>query len=149
MNLHLGNVRNLEPESVVILGSDLVLLTGPGLAAPEEGAVRAARVAGFQASGRLASAPLLFAEPLHLARAALGLALLLIVPGLLAGRWFGVRGLPALLGVVPALSLAMNVSFGLILLAVLRRPLDPATAWATVGLATMAGGVLFWLARRR
>ena len=149
MNLHLGNVRNLEPESVVILGSDLVLLTGPGLAAAEEGAVRAARVAGFQASGRLASAPPLFAEPLHLARAALGLALLLVVPGLLAGRWFGVRGLPAALGVVPALSLVMNVSSGLILLAVLRRPLDPATAWATVGLATMIGGVLFWLARRR
>jgi hypothetical protein len=149
MNLHLGNVRNLQPAQVVVLGSVLVLLTGPGLAPPDEAAVRAARVAGFQASGRIASAPALFAEPLDLARAALGLGLVLIVPGLLAGRWFGVRGLPAVLGVVPALSLAMNVASGLILLAVLRRPLDPAMAWATVGLSTAAGGALLWLARRR
>lgn len=149
MNLHLGNVRNLEAEQIVVLGSDLVLLTGPGLSPPDDGAVRAARVAGFQASGRLASAPPLFAEPLRLARAALGLALVLVVPGLLAGRWFGVRGLPAALGVVPAISLAMNVASGLILLALLRRPLDPAMAWSTVGLAAAAGGVLLWLARRR
>jgi hypothetical protein len=149
MNLHLGNVRNLEPAQVVVLGSDLVLLTGPGLAPPDEGAVRAARVAGFEVSGELASAPPLFAEPLHLARAALGLALVLVIPGLLAGRWFGIRGLPAALGVVPAISLAMNVAFGLILLAVLRRPLDPAMAWAMVGLSTAAGGALLWLARRR
>jgi hypothetical protein len=148
MNLHLGNVRNLDPAGAVILGSDLVLLTGPGLAPVDEAAVRAARVAGFQASGELASAPPLFGEPLHLARAALGLALVLVVPGLLAGRWFGVRGLPAALGVVPAVSLAMNVASGLILLAVLRRPLDPAMAWATVGLSTAAGAALFWLARR-
>jgi hypothetical protein len=43
----------------------------------------------------------------------------------------------------------MNVASGLILLAVLRRPLDPAMAWATVGMSTAAGGALLWLARRR
>jgi hypothetical protein len=56
--------------------------------------------------------------------------------------------MPAALGVVPALSLGMNIAAGLILLAVVRRPLDPAMAWAIVGLATAAGGALFWLARR-
>jgi hypothetical protein len=149
MNLHLGNVRNLDPERAVVLGSDLALLTGPGLAPADEVAVREARVAGFQASGELASAPPLLGAPLHLARVALGVALLLVLPGLLAGPWFGVRGLPASLGLVPPLSLAMNVVSGLILLAVLRRPLDASVAWAVVGLSTAAGGALLWLARRR
>jgi hypothetical protein len=148
MNLHLGNISNLEAEQVVVLGSNLVLLTGPEIAPPDEGAVRAARVAGFESSGRLASASPLLAEPLHLLRVALGLALVLIVPGLLAAPWLGVRSLPAALGVVPALSVAMNVAAGLLLLALFRRPLDPAMAWATVGLATAAGGALLWLARR-
>jgi hypothetical protein len=149
MNLHLGNVRNPGSVQVVVLGSDLVLVTGPGIAPPDEGAVRAARVAGFQASGRLASAPPLFGEPLHLARGALALALVLVLPGALAARWFGVRVIPAWLGVIPALSLAMNAASGLFLLAVLRRPLTPALGWATVGLSTAVGGTLLFLARRR
>jgi hypothetical protein len=149
MNLHLGNVTNLDPAQAVVLGGHLVMLVGPGLAPPDADAVRAARTAGIEASRDLAAAPPLLTDPLHLARVALGLVFVFVLPGVLAAGWFGVRGLPAGLGVVPALSLAMNAASGLFLLALLRRPLTPAIGWATVGLATVAGAVLLLLARRR
>jgi hypothetical protein len=149
MNLHLGNVTNLDQEQSVVLGSNVALLTGPGLAEPDDAAVAAARTAGLRASRDLAGAPPLFGDPLHLARVALGLGLLLVVPGALAAGWFGVRTLAAALGVVPALSVAMNVAAGIVLLAVLRQPLTPAMGWASVGVATATGAVLFLMARRR
>jgi hypothetical protein len=149
MNLHLGNLTNLDPEQSVVLGADLALLTGPGLAAPNQAAVNAAQLAGFLTSSELASAPPLIGDPVHQARVALGLALLLVIPGALAAPWLGIRGLAAGLGVVPAVSVAMNAASGMILLALLRRPLTPGMGWATVGLSAAAGGLLFLMARRR
>lgn len=147
MNLHLGNAAYLVPPRAAVIGSDLSLLLGPGLAEPDAGAVRAARVAGLAASGELASSPRLLDDPLHLARVALGLVFLLIVPGALARGWFRIRGPAEALAMVPLLSIGMNVAAGLVLLGVLRRPLTPAMGWATVGLATAAGVVTLW--RRR
>jgi hypothetical protein len=149
MNLHLENLTYLDPSRSTFLGSNIALLEGPGAAPLDQAAVGAARTAGLVASRDLASSPNPLGDPLHLARVALGLALLLVLPGALAARWFGVRGLPSALGVIPVLSLAMNVTSGLILLAVLRRPLTPAMGWATVGLATAAGVALLLSSRRR
>jgi hypothetical protein len=149
MNLHLENLTYLDPSRSTFLGSNIALLEGPGVAPVDQEAVGAARTAGLVASRDLASSPNPLGDPLHLARVALGLALLLVLPGALAARWFGVRGLPSALGVIPVFSVAMNVTSGLILLAVLRRPLTPAMGWATVGLATAAGVALLILSRRR
>ncbi|MGH2681993.1 MAG: hypothetical protein ACRDIX_02025 [Actinomycetota bacterium] len=149
MNLHLENVTGLDPSRVTLLGGDLLLLQGPGVAPPDGGAVQAARAAGLRASRDLASSPTPFADPLHLARVALGLSLLLVLPGALAARWFGVRGLPGALGVIPSLSVAMNVASGLIVLAVSRRPLTLGMGWATVALAAAAGMGALLASRRR
>jgi hypothetical protein len=149
MNLHLGNVTHLDEARRTVLGADLLLLEGPGIAPPNPAAVEAARSAGFRASAELAAPAGLLADPLHLARVVLGLALVLVVPGALAARWFGVRGVPAALGVVPALSVAMSLASGLVLLAVVRRPLSPGIGWATVVLTTAAGVGLFIASRRQ
>lgn len=148
MNLHLGNATYLDASRATILGADLVLLEGPGIAPPDPAAVEAARAAGFQASGELA-APARLAGPLRLLRLAVGLTLVLVVPGALAARWLGARGFPAAVGVVPAVSLAMNATSGLVLLAVLRRPLTAPVGWATVGLATAVGAGLLIASFRR
>jgi hypothetical protein len=148
MNLHLGNAASLDASRATVLGADLVLLEGPGIAPPDPAAIEAARAAGFRASGELAG-PAGLSGPVRLVRVVVGLALVLVAPGALAARWFGARGFPAALGVVPAISLAMNAASGFLLLAVLRRPLTAPVAWAIVALATASGAGLLMASLRR
>jgi hypothetical protein len=149
LNDELGNGSFIYSEQSVRLGAEVSLLRGPEFAPPDHGAVRAAQEADLRIRRFIADPPFFLAGPDDVVRGALGLALVLVVPGLLAARWFGVRGLATGLGTVPALSLAMNVTSGLLVLAVVRRPLTGGMAWAIVMAATFAGAVLLFLSKRR
>ncbi len=86
--------------------------------------------------------------PLHLLRVLLGMALLLL-PGVLAYRWFlPDGGLAEALGLVPALALIMLSVVGVTLLAVLRSPYSATLALITAAIAVAIGALLFITATR-
>jgi hypothetical protein len=141
-NRRLGNDRYVGPPRSVPMGGGVYVLNAREFAEPDPGALGAARRAARE-RGEFLSAPVDRTARLgHLARVALGLAFLLLVPGLLAARWFGVRDAMSAVGMIPALSLALNLASGLVILAVVRRPLSPGLAWVVAGVAAMVGGVL-------
>lgn len=149
LNDELGNRAFISSQRSVRLGADVSLLLGPDLAPPDPAGVEAARAADLRIRRFIADLPSFLAGPDDLVRGGLGLALVLVLPGLLAARWFRVRELAMGLGTVPALSLAMNATSGLLVLAVLRRPLTSGVAWLIVGVATLAGAGLLLLSLRR
>jgi hypothetical protein len=87
--------------------------------------------------------------PLHLLRVLAGLALLLL-PGLLALRWFVPgAGLAEGLGMVPALGMAMTTLTTFAVIAVVRSPLSLGLSLASVLLAVGLGTILWWASRMR
>ncbi|MGH2735562.1 MAG: hypothetical protein ACRDKZ_08280 [Actinomycetota bacterium] len=72
-------------------------------------------------------------SPLHLVQVVAGLLLLLVLPGLLAFRFFLPDGtLADGLGMIPALSLMLTSFVGTALLAVIRVPFGTVMGWATL-----------------
>ncbi|HXF73730.1 MAG TPA: hypothetical protein VNO79_14110 [Actinomycetota bacterium] len=100
-----GNAEPFEdgalPEGWVPIGEDVAVVTGPGLATPSPEALAAARAAGERQARAFAEHPGLLGDPLHLLRVVGALAVVLLLPGLLARRWFEVRDLPSALPLVP------------------------------------------------
>ncbi|MGH2752516.1 MAG: hypothetical protein ACRDK3_16845 [Actinomycetota bacterium] len=88
-------------------------------------------------------------SPLHLLQVIFGF-LLLLVPGVLAFRFFLADGEPVAegLGMVPALSILMLSLVGMILLAVTRVPLGTVLSYVTVVVSIALAAVLFLRARR-
>jgi hypothetical protein len=85
---------------------------------------------------------------LHLLRV-LGAMALLLLPGLLAYRWFlPDGGLPEALGLVPALAMVLLSFTGVALLAVLRSPYSLTLALIAVAIAVALGAFLFVIGRR-
>lgn len=148
LNDELGNRAFIYSERSIRLGAEVALLRDPPFAPPDPDAVEAARTADLRIRRFIDEPPFFLAGPDDLVRGALGLALVLLVPGLLAARWFGVRTVAVGLGTVPAISLAMNAASGLIVLGILRRPLSAEVAWVIVGVATLTGAALFVLSLR-
>jgi MFS family permease len=72
----------------------------------------------------------------------LALALLLVVPGLLAARFFGIEGTWEKIALVPPISIGLTVLSGFVVVAVARSPFGVAHGWASVGLATAVAGGL-------
>ncbi len=139
-----------EPrEDLVPLGEGVVVVIGEGLATPSPEAVAAARAAGERQAAAFRSHPGLLGNPLHTLRVLLGLAVLVVLPGLLARRWFQVEDVPSRLALIPALSIAMVLVSAIAWVALTRDAFGPADAWASVGLATAWGVGLDGLARRR
>jgi len=87
-------------------------------------------------------------SPVHLLRV-LGGFLILLLPGLLAFRFFLPDGDPIAegLGMVPSLSMLILFLTGTVVVAIARAPFDASIAWITVLLSIAAGVVLFIRAR--
>jgi hypothetical protein len=84
----------------------------------------------------------------HLVRAVVGLALLLL-PGALALRFFlPDAGATDAAGLVPALGVAISTLAGIAVLALTRAPFSAGLAWVSLGLAILIGGVLLVFGRR-
>jgi hypothetical protein len=78
----------------------------------------------------------------HIGVVVLGLILLLL-PGLLAIKWFLPDALlPDMLGMVPALSMALLSLVGIVVLALTRSPFSGSTAWLCVALCLVLAALL-------
>jgi hypothetical protein len=124
------------------------LIRGPGFAEPDPQAAAAAQRAGDELAAHLAGPPGILSGKRHTALVALGLLLLLVPPGLIARRWFGLRSFADHLALVPGLSLAMTVLAAIVVIAVTRHRFGEVEAWASVALANLAAVGLWILARR-
>jgi hypothetical protein len=123
----------------VPLGDAVWVLEGPGLAPFTPDAVPEARTAAEETDREVSDSPGVFEDRSHLVRVAGGLLLMLLVPGALAARWFGLRGFTERLAFVPGLSLAMVLTSAFVVEAVTRAPLGPAQAWVSEAVAVIAG----------
>lgn len=135
--------------TVEIAPGGLSLVQGPGTADPSARAMEAAREGRRAEAASLAAHRGLFDDPWHLLRVVAGLALLLVVPGILAMGWFELRDFPSRLALVPAISLAMVVTAAILVVAVHRGPFGATDGWVSVAIATIAGAGLGYLGRHR
>jgi hypothetical protein len=131
-----------QPNEGTRVQDDVVIITGSNVAPESTAATAAARQAANRVAAQLARQPGLFANGRHVLRAAGVLLLLLVLPGLLAARWFGLRTFPVLLGVVPGLSLAMTAGWAMLLVAVHDGPFGGGVAWTAFGLAVATGAAM-------
>ncbi len=136
-----GSLQALTPGVSVVVGQ--------GLAPFSTDAAEAASKAAAAEARKLRTHPGLFDDLGHLLRNVIGLFLLLVLPGLLAARWFDVRGLPERLALVPGLSVALVLAAGVVVIAIHRAPVGPADGWVAMALAVAAGLGLHLLARAR
>jgi hypothetical protein len=148
-NRRLGNDRYLRPPRSVPMGGGVFVLQGRDFAEPDPVALASARSAARDRSDFLDLPVDRTARLGHLFLVGVGLLFLFVLPGLLASRWFGLRDAASTIGLVPVLSLALNLGSGLLLLAVFRRPLSAELAWAITGFAALVGAVLLMFSLRR
>jgi len=130
-------------------GCAVAVVTGARTASVSGDAVAAARQAGRAQVQALASPPGLFDDPLHLLRVFAGLALILVVPGLIASRWFELEGAADRLALIPGLSIGLVVFSGIFVIAVTRTAFGAVQVWASVVLAIAIAVVLELQYRRR
>jgi MFS family permease len=130
--------------SLVPLGADIAVVTGPGLTTPTAEAIDAARAAEAEVTAFYASHPGVFGNLGHTLWVILALGLLLVVPGAIASRWFELDDRWLRIALVPGVSIGLAVVSGVAVVAVARAPFGVAHGWATLGLATaIAAGLRF------
>lgn len=128
--------------NLVSLGSDIAVVTGEGLTTPSDGAARAARAAEAEVAEFYADHPGPLGNLGHTLWILVALALLLVVPGLVSARFFGIQGTWETIALVPGISIALTVLAGVVVVAVTRSPFGTAHGWATLALATAVAGGL-------
>lgn len=129
--------------ALVRVGPDLAVVTGDGLATPSGLSLERARTVEAATAAAYADHPGPLGDPLHTLRVLLGLAVLFVLPGLLASRWFDLERDPWLrIALVPPLSFALVVLSAFVVVAVTRGSFGATQAWASVALAIGAGAGL-------
>jgi MFS family permease len=132
-----GGGANLVP-----LSDDVAVVTGPGLTTPSDAAVAAAHTAEAETAALYSDHPGPLGNPLHNLRVILGLAILLVVPGAIAARWFELEGPWMRIALVPGISIVLTILAGFIVASVWRGPFSTGHGWASVGLAIAAAAGL-------
>lgn len=127
----------------------LFVVEGAGLYAPAHDAVASARAAAAFERSRIEASRTASVDAAHLLRVACGLALLLVVPGLLAAPFFGLDDATSRVGLVPGVSIVLTLLSGVAVLAVRRGPLTTWTAVVVIAVACALGAVCRFVARRR
>ncbi len=122
--------------SVVSIGDDIAVVTGQGLASPSPAAIDEARASEAEVAAFYANHPGIFGNLGHTLWVVIALALLLVVPGLLASRFFELDDAWLRVALVPGISVALTVIAGVLVVAVHRAPFGTADGWASLGLAT-------------
>jgi len=136
-------------DALTPLGSEVFLVQGDGLATVSQADIDAATAAGAAEKARLANHEGLFADPLHLLQVLMALLILFVIPGLISARWFGLTDWHQKLGLVPAVSITMNVLAAIFVIAVTRSPFGVVNAWIAAALAIIVAVILNRLAARR
>ncbi len=121
---------------LVKISDDLAVVTGPDLATPSPRAIDAATAAEQQTAALYADHPGIFGNVGHTLWVLFALALLLVVPGAIASRFFELEDGWVRIALVPGLSFALTVLAGIVVVAVHRAPFSTADGWIALGLAT-------------
>src|SRR5439155_5660988 len=90
-----------------------------------------------------------FSDLGHILRVVVALVFLLVVPGLIAARWFQLEGPHSRIALVPGMSLGLTLAAGVVVEGVHRTPFGLTNGIATSALAIAAAVFLGFLARRR
>ena len=122
--------------ALVPLGDDVAIVVGPGLATPADDALAAARAAEAEVAAFYADHPGPLGNFGHTLRVLLGLALLLVLPGALAARFFGLDDPWLRIALVPGISIVLTVLSAIAVVSVHRAPFGVTDGWASLGLAT-------------
>jgi MFS family permease len=132
------------PDDLVILGDDVAVVTGEGLTTPSGAAIAAARAAEGEVAAFYADHPGILGNLGHTLWVMFALALLLVVPGAIAARWFELDDAWLKIALVPGISVTLTVLSGIVVVAVTRAPFGAVHGWASLGLATaIAAGLRF------
>lgn len=132
------------PANLVVLGQDVAVVTGEGLTTPSDAAVTDARAAEGEVAAFYADHPGIFGNLGHTLWVVVALALLLVVPGALASRWFELDDAWLKIALVPGISITLVVLSGVVVVALTRAPFGVAHGWASLALATVvAAGLRF------
>jgi Major Facilitator Superfamily len=121
---------------LVRISDDLAVVTGGTFATPSSSALDAADRAEAATADLYANHPGIFGNLGHTLWVLFALALLLVVPGLVASRFFELEDGWVRIALVPGLSLALTIIAGIVVVAVHRAPFSTADGWASLGLAT-------------
>ncbi len=132
------------PDDLVILGDDVAVVTGEGLTTPSDTAIADARAAEAEVAAFYADHPGIFGNLGHTLWVVFALALLLVVPGAIAARWFELDDPWLKIALVPGISITLIVLSGIVVVAVTRAPFGVVHGWASLALATaVAAGLRF------
>jgi MFS family permease len=146
-NLGTPNAKAIEDYDLV--APDVAIVTGPNLAPVDQHALAVGKAAGVAEKDALANPQGRFSDPLHILGVIVVLLFLLVVPGLIAMRWFELDDFPSRLALVPGISFAMTITAAFFVKAVHRTPFTVTDGVASVIVACGAAVVLHLLARRR
>lgn len=128
--------------SVLLLSEDIAVLTGDGLATPSPEALQDARAAEAEVAEFYADHPGILGNLGHNLWVVVALGLLLVVPGLLSARFFGLDDPWLKVALIPGISIALTLIAGVFVIAVHRAPFGTADGWASLGLAAVFAGGL-------
>jgi MFS family permease len=135
----------------VAIGPDVVVIQGPGLWSPPADVVGNANAVANDTVEALEHHPGPLANFPHTLLVIAILALLLVVPGGLARRWFGLDSTIDRFALIPGISVVLIMLAGVGTLAVWRGPLTTTKGWAVVVVAIGTGVALrfadVWLRR--
>jgi hypothetical protein len=139
----------LQAGNAIEVGPDVFVLTGDGLWTPPADVVDAAHAAATAEEARFADHPAAWANPLHTLRVLACLFLLVVLPGLLARRFFGIddSGV-ARVALIPGISIVMTLLSGIVVLAVWRGPLTTVKGFAVVAVSVGLGALLGFAGER-
>ncbi|HXJ64974.1 MAG TPA: MFS transporter, partial [Actinomycetota bacterium] len=146
---NVGSLNAKAGDQYPHVSKDVAIITGPNLAPVDQQALAAGHAAGVAEARALASPAGRFSDPLHILRVLLVLAFLLVVPGLIAMRWFQLDDFPSRFALVPGISFAMTITAAFFVKAAHRTPFSVADGVASIVVACGAAFVLHLLARRR
>jgi MFS family permease len=130
------------PSNLVVLGDDVAVVTGEGFTTPSNAAVSDARAAERRVSAFYADHPGIFGNLGHTLWVVFALALMLVLPGALAARWFELDGPWLKIALIPGISITLLALSGIVVVAVTRAPFGVAHGWASLALATGVGAAL-------
>jgi hypothetical protein len=135
----------------VAIGPDVVVVKEPGLWSPPPDVVAHANSVANATVESLVNHPGPLANLPHTLLVIAILALLLVLPGWLGARWFGLESTIDRFALIPGLSVVLIMLAGIGTLAIWRGPLSTEKGWAVVAVAIGLGAALrlgdAWLRR--
>jgi MFS family permease len=137
-----GNTENASllnqeppPDYLVRIGEDIAVVTGTNLATPSAETLDAARAAEAATAALYADHPGILGNLGHTLWVLFALALLLVVPGLIAAKWFELDDIWLKVALVPGISIGLTVIAAIAWVSIRRAPFTTEDGWVSLGLA--------------